>query len=391
MQNHSEDFEALAKEANLPTSEAEINARFDGLKTEMDLAITNESAFGPFWRFVEAAATKAAFWLAQFVIHSVYPQSFIKTATGPALKLHAYGVKLTPKQAQKTVGSIEFTRAAGVGELIIPKGRAIQTERINGVVYSVVSTQEITFSDGQLVGLVPVEATTEGAGYNLAAGNYTVLVESVGDVISVTNLEDWIDKPGADEETDDQLRERIINQYSAINQWHTDAVYTAIIASFDGVTTDNIYFQHDAPRGPGTANAYVMLETTTPTAGFLATIQAEITDKGNHGHGDDLEVMAMPETAHDLVATLWPVMNLTDAEKSTLLQSVEDFVRCAFRENESYTATKTQPLSLFSFSQLTRELHDEFNQIENVAFDLSSIQSQLELAKLGNLTVAFND
>ncbi|MGH1373783.1 MAG: baseplate J/gp47 family protein [Cellvibrionaceae bacterium] len=390
MQNHSEDFEALAKEADLPTTEAEIKQRFEALRIESELTITNTSAFGPFWRFIDAVATRAVFWLVQFLIHTVYPQSFVKTATGLALKMHAYGVKVTPKEAKRTQGVIEFTRADGVGELIVPKGYAIQTEAINGVVYSVTTTEAVTIADGQLIALIPVEAAEEGAAYNLAAGLFTVLVENLGDVAAVTNNADWITTPGADDETDDELRERVINQYSAINQWHTDTVYTAIISSFDGVRASNVFFEHDAPRGPGTANAYVMFETGNPSAEFIASVQSEITDEGNHGHGDDLEVRAMPESQHNLAVTLWAKENTSDDDKAELLSSVENFVRCAFRENLSYTATKTEPWGLFSFSVLSNELHEEFANLKNVVFDLGFISSEMDLPRLNTLTVAYH-
>lgn len=84
------------------------------------------------------------------------------------------------------------------------------------------------------------------------------------------------------------------------NQWHTDAVYRAMISAFPGVRPDGVYFQHGAPRGPDSANAFVLFDADVPAATYLAQINAHIREQGNHGHGDDLLVMVMPETQHTL-------------------------------------------------------------------------------------------
>lgn len=384
-----EDFAQLAQDAGVPTTEAAINAEFDTLRDQEGLAITNESAFGPFWRFVSAAATSAAKWLIDFIITSVLPQAFVKTATGVFLELHAWAVNLTRKAAVKAVHDIEFTRANSAGDLVIPAGTVVQSTAINGVTYSLQVVTETTIPDGTAVQLIASEALDTGEAYNLGAGYYTTLPVAI-DGVTVTNLATSLTTPGADEETDDDLRERIRNQYSAINQWHTDAVYTAIIAGFEGVTTNNVYFEHDAPRGPGTANAYVMLETGNPDAAFIASIQSEITDNENHGHGDDLQIFAMPETTHNLTCTVWFFDSVDAADKAGLLADVENVIRCAFRENTSYTVTRAQPWDTFSFSTLAAEIQALVPEIKNLVFSLGFIDSTMDIPRLGILTVAEN-
>lgn len=385
----SDDFNQLASDAGVPTTEADINAEFDALRIEEGLTITNESAFGPFWRFVTAAATTAAQWLVNFLVTSVLPQAFVKTATGSMLDLHSWAVNISRKAAAVALGEIIFSRADTVGDLVIPEGTEIQSTEINGQVFSLVTVAEVTVADGVASQAVAVQAAEGGSAYNLAENYYTVLVDPITDV-TVTNGSGWLTTPGADEETDDDLRERVRNQYSAINQWHTDAVYTAIIASFDGVATSNIYFEHDAPRGPGTANAFVLLETGNPSVPFIASIQSEITDNGNHGHGDDLQVFAMPETDHDLGVTVWFVDTVAPGDKAALLTEVENIVRCAFRENTAYDVTKAQPWDVFSFSTLGDDLHRLVPELKNVAFDLGYIDSSMAIPRLDTLTVAEN-
>ncbi len=111
----------------------------------------------------------------------------------------------------------------------------MQSIAINGNVYVLITTTVGVFLDGQAQVLVPAEAVDAGTGYNLAPGYFSILPEPIPGVIQVVNAEGWLLEPGADTEGNDDLRLRVRNQFSAVNQWHTDAVYRAMIAAFPGV------------------------------------------------------------------------------------------------------------------------------------------------------------
>ncbi|USD19762.1 baseplate J/gp47 family protein [Microbulbifer variabilis] len=382
-----EQFEQLAIDAGIPTSESSLNVHLKKITDESNLIINNDSDVSPFWRFVQAAISKPVLWLVNFMIDHVLAQAFVKTATGPFLVWHAWAVGLEKKSAVYAKGNLQFSRTDTSVALTIEAGTVIHSTLINGKTYSVETTEEVLLSPGEKVVLVPVKALETGEGYNLGAGYYVRLAVPLAGV-TVTNLEDWLTIPGADIESDDELRLRTRNQYTAINQWHTDASYTAIIAGFSGLNTENIFFEHNAPRGPGTANAYVMLDIGNPSEEFIASIQYEITDKGNHGHGDDLMVKAMPETDYSIECSLWFVANTSEAEKKGLIKSVGNFIRAAFRENIDYSPTLVYPWSLFGFSQLSREIQEQFPQISNIYFNHAQITSTMDLPRLGNLTVA---
>lgn len=156
----------------------------------------------------------------------------------------------------------------------------------------------------------------------------------IAGIAQVVNADGWLIAPGADPEPDDQLRLRTRNQFSAVNQWHTDSVYRAMISAFPGVRPDGVYFLHGAPRGPGSANAYVLFDADVPAATYLEQINAHIRDQGNHGHGDDLMVMVMPETQHALSLTWWPRSLLTVEQRENCRRklgnsSVRPFGRAA--------------------------------------------------------------
>jgi uncharacterized phage protein gp47/JayE len=383
------DFKQALADAGIPTTEAALRQAWEAEVTAQDSKLANTSSYSPFWRVVTALVTKPVLWLLAFVSDTVLPNFFVKTATGTWLDMLAWAVDVTRKSAVKSKGAILFTRSASAGALQVPIGTVVQSSAINGHVYQLVTTAVGNFTDGLLQLPIPVEAIEEGSGFNLAPGYYAVLPVPVPGIVSVTNTEDWLTSPGADSELDDDLRLRVRNQFSAVNQWHTDAVYRALISAFPGVEPDGVYFQHDAPRGPGSANAFVLFEAGVPADEFLVQINAKIRDEGNHGHGDDMLVMVMPETLVDIDVVIWPRSTLTDAQREKLRADVDLFIRAAFRESSTkdYQPTLTYPQSRFSFSRLGEELHQQFDDLESLRFENTDVLSELTIPRIRTLQV----
>nr|WP_284146371.1 baseplate J/gp47 family protein [Pseudomonas mosselii] len=356
-------------------------------------ALSNTSAYSPFWRIVTALVTKPVLWLITFISGTVLPNFFVKTATGAWLDMLAWAVNVERKGATKAKGVLLFTRLAAGGALEVPAGTVVQSASINGHIYQLVTTAVGQFTDGAMQLEIPVEAVDTGSGYNLAPGYYAILPAPVPGIAQVVNADGWLASPGADPEADNELRLRVRNQFSAVNQWHTDAVYRAMITAFPGVRPDGVYFLHGAPRGPGSANAYVLFEADVPAATYLEQINAHIRDQGNHGHGDDLLVMEMPETLHAIQLDVWPRSTLTAEQRQTLLTNIELFVRAAFRESTTtdYQPTQTYPQSRFSFSRLGEELHQQFAGIESLRFTNADIVSELTIPRIQSLQVVPHD
>ncbi|PAU66740.1 hypothetical protein BZL41_00020 [Pseudomonas sp. PIC25] len=378
------DFKQALSDAGIPTTEAGLRQAWEREVAAQGSALSNTSAYSPFWRIVTALVTKPVLWLINFVSGTVLPNFFVQTASGAWLDMLAWAVNVERKGATKAKGVLLFTRLAAGGALEVPAGTVVQSAAINGHVYQLVTTAPGVFTDGLMQLEIPVEAVETGSGYNLAPGYYAVLPEPVPGIAQVVNNNGWLTQPGADPEPDDQLRLRVRNQFSAVNQWHTDAVYRAMIASFPGVRPDGVYFEHNAPRGPGSANAYVLFDAGVPANTFLAQINAHIRDQGNHGHGDDLQVMAMPETQWSIRVSVWPRSTLTSEQRATLKSEIELFIRAAFREStpRDYQPTLTYPQSRFSFSKLGEELHRQFPDIESLYWRNNDIVSQLSIPRL---------
>ena len=384
------DFTRIVKNAGIPTTE-------DGWKTlfkqEVDAQgsiIANDSPYSPFWRLISAIVAKPATWIVNKVlIEKILPNLFLQTATdSDFIEAKAWEHDLTRKSEERTQGKVRFNRAANTGpSLLISAGTIIQSDAINGTVYRVLTVDDVILPENQASVLIPVIAENAGAAYNLGAGYYHILPESVTGIGSAINDDDWIDVLGADAESNQDLKLRTRNAFTAAAPWHIDAVYRAMLTERSGLDTDNIYFEHDAPRGPGTANAFILLDTGQPSQTLIDDLNDYVMAKGYHGHGDDLLVLAMPGVDVSVGLTVYPHVYLLDEEVTALLANVENFIRSAFRENTDYTVTRTKPNSRFSFSRLGQELHKEFAGIDSLSWQQTDITSQNNVPRLTALTI----
>lgn len=384
-------FENMLVEAGIPTTENDIQAQWDSMAADAEIQISNDSDYSPFWRLISAIVTTPAKWLVNLLIQYVLPNAFLKYASGTWLDLFAWGRDLERKSATAVAGKILFTREESDGELVIEAGILIATPAINSIVYRVTVSGQTLIPDGTLTANVPVVGEETGSAYNLGAGYYSVLPEAITGIASVTNESGWITTEGADEESDDELRLRCRNQFSAVGQYHHDAAYRADISSFAGISTEYIIFEHGAPRGEGTANAYIMVDSGTPAQAFVDDINDYISTQGHHGHGDDMQCMVMPTTEYDLTATVYYDCTLDDDAVSELQTGVENIIRYVFRENQAYTEEtiiRTLPLTRLSFSKLDQQLHNLLPNLMSISFDLDDIvPASIDLPVLSSLTI----
>lgn len=388
----SPDFEKILSDNGMPVTEEQIRDEFNAIVTEAGL-VTNTSRMSPFWRLITAIVTAPVLWLKILLVTLVMPSAFLATAEGAFVDLFAWAVNLSRKDATALEGVITFLKSDASRAVTVPAGTLIQTERINGTVYQLQTVADFTIPADVSSAAIAVTATGSGSGHNLAPGYYRILPVAVDGIASAQNEEDWITAPGADEESDDELRDRVKNQFNLAGQYHIDAVYRGAVAGIAGLTTDRIYFEHDAPRGPGTANVYLLLDAGVASAPFIETVNDYVMTQGNHGHGDDVLCLALPETPYNLSVTLWlysaSATALSDEEQELLRLSAVNLIRSAFRENSDYDVQRTWPYARFSLSRLGEELHSTFPDIESVVFSRGDILSDLDVPRLGTLEVEY--
>ncbi|WZX60080.1 baseplate J/gp47 family protein [Salmonella enterica subsp. diarizonae serovar 58:r:z53] len=387
MQNNI-DFKKILRESGMPVDEQTVRDTLQQAADDENL-VTNTSRMSPFWRLIQLLVIRPYMWIVDTLVNNVLRNLFLLTAAGPFVDLYAAALRLQRKDATAATGKITFTKSAADNTVTIPAGTVIQTERINGTIYSVATTQQAIIPAGTASALIDVTATDSGAAFNLAPGYYQILPKAIDGIAAVRNDEDWLTTPGADRESDDELKDRCRNQFNLAGSYHTDAVYRSLIAAQAGLTIDRIFFLHDAPRGPGTANAYLLLDTGVISQPYVDSVNQYITDQGHHGHGDDMRCFPMPETRHTLTVTVYVenLSNISESDIAALKSGIENLIRCAFRENSNYDVLRVWPYSRFSFSQLGREIHRHFTLAESLAFSLQDIKSNLAIPRLNSLTI----
>lgn len=401
-------FTGMISESGMPVTTQAMTAAWNQCNTAEGSQFTNSSEWSPFWRLITAVVTKPCQWMVNLLVEHALPNTFLRFAGDVWLDVFAWGVDVTRKGSTAAVGQVEFTRTKGSGgsttaEVLIPAGTVVESPPISskeGRVYRVLTLADTVIPASAASALVTVQAEDHGEAYNLGPGYYSILPKPVPGVSNVRNNADWLQSPGADVESDDALRLRCRNQFAAVGQYHHDAAYRALIAEFAGIRVDYIFFEKDVPRGPGTANAHIMVESGVPPQELVDSINAHVRESGNHGHGDDMRALSITPLPVDLHVIVHPVASLDIEQGEDVRLDVENRVRCAFRQNTDFAVTRVLPLSRFSFSRLAEELHGQLPNLQSVEFlrlvtvghdgDLmpwEDIVSMLQLPVLGTFSV----
>lgn len=374
----------------IPTDTAGMKAKLEEIATEEGLTFKNPGEYSPFWRFINTALVVPTLWLIEYLIRTVMPSLYVKTAEDAALDLRGWVYDTTRKQAETLEGLITFTRASVNTSVTIPAGTIIKSAPIDGTVYQVKTTTETEFTDGQLTADVPVTAIEAGSAYALAPGYFTILDEPITGISAVNNNEGWITSPGTDKETNENYRSRIRAKWTSVSDHHVNSVYKGIIASQTGFDYDRIFIDHTAaPRGPGSADAFVLFDADVPGESYLTEVNTYIRDNGFHGMGDDIEVKPLPETQHDIALTLWFPAGTGTETKDALTSEIEQIIRAAFRENSEYdNVTRAAPFSRFSFQRLGAEIMAEKpGALISIEWAQTDIVSTMTVPRINTLTI----
>lgn len=387
-------FHDQMKAQGIPTTTDSLKEKLEQIASEEGLAFKNPGEYSPFWRFLKTALVAPVLWLIEYVIRVVMPSLYVKTAEGAALDLRGWVYDTDRKPAETLEGVVTFTRASVDTSVTISAGTIVKSAPIDGTVYKVQTTTETEFPDGLLTVDVDVEAVDAGSAYNLAPGYLTILDEPITGISAVNNNDDWITSPGADEETDDNYRSRIRAKWTAVSDHHVNTVYKGIISSQTGFDYDRIFIDHTAaPRGPGSADAFVLFDAGVPGESYLTEVNDHITENGYHGMGDDIQVKPMPETQHDLTMTLWFPSGTSAETKASQSADIEQMVRAAFRENSEYAnVTRAAPFSRFSFQRLGAEIMAEKpGVLVSIEWGQGDIVSTMTVPRINTLAISQNE
>ncbi|NRD73266.1 baseplate J/gp47 family protein [Shewanella sp. VB17] len=383
------DFEKVLAAQGVPLTADAVTALIESDVVAANSIISNNSAMSPFWKLFAACVVTPVLWLIKTLLAKhVLPAMFTATATELYLELKAWDVGLERKSAVKTQGNISFTKTDINAEVVIKAGTKVLSDNSLGAVYTLLVLADTIIPASTKTATILCEAISAGAGHNLASGYYHVLPTQNDGIASVSNVGDWITRAGADSESDEQLALRIRDQFASVGNYHIDAVYRGAIATFAGISSDLLYFEHNAPRGPGTANCHVMMDVGETPQAMIDDINNYINVLGFHGHGDDVRVLAMATNPIALTLDIWHKHNLSVHDIADLLVGIESRIRAAFRYSDNHELiTRTQPQSEFIFSLLSSELHAQLPQLKSIRWGNDDLISGLELPRINSLVI----
>ena len=195
----------------------------------------------------------------------VLGQSFPQTATGVYLDRHAAMRNMTRQAAGKAVGSLTFTLAnAQTGAVNIPAGTVCMTE--DAVRFQTV--EDAAIPAGEISVTAAAEAVESGSSGNVGAGAVCVLTACPVAVRAVTNAEAFVG--GISEESDDELRQRILDSFLRLPNGANAAWYEQTACSYEGVAAAKAVGK---ARGVGTVDVYVTTPDGVPPETLLSELQ----------------------------------------------------------------------------------------------------------------------
>ena len=254
-----------------------------------------------------------------------------ETAEGEMLDRHADTRGLVRKEAAAAEGVLRFYReGAAAQEIVLPQGLVASTAGAEPVRF--VTTAEGRIAAGETEALMPARAEQPGSRGNAAAGSVTVLVTAVGSV-------DGVDNPGAfaggqDAESDEELRQRLLESYHAVSNGSNAAYYRRLALAQDGVASVHVI---QLPRGSGSVDLVIAgegaaaSEDTVEALGELVARQREL--------GVDAQVSAAEEQPCPVTLELWPGENYAfDDVKAQAEEAVRELFRGLAVAQPLYTA-----------------------------------------------------
>jgi len=264
-------------------------------------AITNANAGGVVRTAIEVASKGVA--NLQDTLLGVVKQGFAPYATREWLSAHAEGMGAPRQDALATRGRVLFAKASAAGNVVVQAGKIVATPPNSvGAVYRFRVRADDVVPDGELSKYIEVEALSPGAGWNVSTGAITVLESPISGITSVVNDEDdWITREGTNDETDEEVHERLPLLWAGLSRGATKAAYESWAQEITGVVSVSVL--DDWPRGAGTVDIVIQGPEGMPSEALLAAVQANIDAK--KPVTDDTLVRAPGVVEISLVATLY--------------------------------------------------------------------------------------
>lgn len=258
--------------------DADVNAGLD----PSDAAFTDTTVGGFYYDASQPAAMECVrLW--DFFSNEVPAVTFPAYAYGEYLDEHGVTINVPRKDQVKATGTVTFS---GLNGTLIPAGTevsTVQTSPDTDPLAYVTTVGGIVGNQATPNGTVdlPVEAVQAGAGGNTAAGSVTALVTGIENISAVTNAAAITG--GADVESDNLYRERILLEYAAPHGAGTVADYKRWALGFPPVgfvTVEPLW------AGAGTVRVIVTDQSDNPVSDVVKNgLQALLDPVAGQGQG----------------------------------------------------------------------------------------------------------
>lgn len=169
-------------------------------------------------------------------IDTIKRQMFPNTATGQYLELHAQQRGLERRKGYKATGQLLFRLDTPLEyELTIPKGTICTTS--DGSLNFVTSEEAVIIRGGNFA-FINTEAEKSGTQYNVSPNEVTTIVTYFSVGISIRNASSFVG--GTDDETDSELRERIMYSMRNIPNGANADYYISLAKSVENVQSASV-------------------------------------------------------------------------------------------------------------------------------------------------------
>lgn len=247
-------------------------------------------------------------------------QMFVETATGERLDYLAKQRGIERKSAQKAQGEITFFISEPINHtIIIPKGSVAATAE--EIPRRFVTTEDGELTEGNTLVSVDAEAEKAGNSGNAVIGEVTVAVDVPSEVEWVKNREAYVG--GTDEESDEELRERIRDSYFRLPNGTNAAYYEQLALTVDGIAKTKAVGK---ARGLGTINVYVSGDGKEVVSTAVKNAQTLISSKRELNV--DVKVINASLVDFDLDVTVYKREEFSDKEiREKCKTAFEEFIR----------------------------------------------------------------
>ena len=250
--------------------------------------------------YAAAAQIEGLYLQAQWLLDQSFPQ----TATGEYLERHAQLRGISRSAATRAKGTLRFGVSTAIStDLAINEGTVCMTP--TGTRFT--TTAPATLKAGTLYTDVPAIAVEPGKQGNAAAGTVTIMAAMPVGIKICTNPTAF--SGGDDAESDDALRQRLLDSYPRLPNGANAAYYEQTALSRPGVAAAAAVGR---PRGVGSVDLYITTDSGIPDAELLQELNAYLQEKREISV--DLRVLSPTTHAVHISVAIQPETGYTFAE-----------------------------------------------------------------------------